>query len=309
MENKKARQSNIELLRIIATMGIVSLHFNILLINNEQINNSNKLVELTFLSEGLFICGVNVFVLISGYFLINRNEIDIFKPIHLLCELIVIQIIGYLAAVISRNASFDTKELLKCFIPVNWYVMVYVGLLMIAPFLNIVITETKNRKKEKRLILILLLTYSVYPFLVDCLSLYTKTIYNGLSTIGIYGSEIGYCIVNFVILYVIGASLKGIDIKIKPRSLIILLSIIALLIGTWGYYEYRTIGSFGGGVAFEYCNPLIITESVIVFTAFLKHTFSSKIINNIARASYMVYLTHGYLLQIINLNFPHKKWA
>lgn len=76
--NEKIRNSNIELLRILTAMGIMILHYNnttmgrgLTLAENYSINQM-----LLILLESLFICGVNLFVLISGYFLSTSNRRD-----------------------------------------------------------------------------------------------------------------------------------------------------------------------------------------------------------------------------------------
>ena len=67
-ETVKIRQSNIELLRIISMLGIIVLHYN-----NSDMGGGflhavglNRFI-LMFL-ESIFICGVNLYILISGYF-------------------------------------------------------------------------------------------------------------------------------------------------------------------------------------------------------------------------------------------------
>ena len=68
------RQTNIELLRIISMLGIIVLHYN----NSDMgggflyATGLNRAI-LMFL-ESIFICGVNLYVLISGYFLCERKE-------------------------------------------------------------------------------------------------------------------------------------------------------------------------------------------------------------------------------------------
>ena len=73
---KTARQSNIELLRILAIMGVIILHYN-----NPVIGGGIKFVEknsmnyyVLYLLESLFACGVNLFMLISGYFMFESSK-------------------------------------------------------------------------------------------------------------------------------------------------------------------------------------------------------------------------------------------
>ena len=67
------RKSNFELLRIISMLGIVLFHFfyhgNY---DTSSMNfNSSLIVYLQFVGE----VGVDIFVIISGYFIVNRKTI------------------------------------------------------------------------------------------------------------------------------------------------------------------------------------------------------------------------------------------
>ena len=93
MENKNGRQSNIELLRIIAMLMIISYHIiihcvNIQLTNTvsiERLQNGwfntpdfyNQLLMLALMMP-LGLVGNAIFIMISGYFLADR-EIDMLK--------------------------------------------------------------------------------------------------------------------------------------------------------------------------------------------------------------------------------------
>lgn len=81
--NYKNRSSNFEILRIIAMIMIVAHHFSVhggfeMYISSLQLNT----IFLQFLQFGGKI-GVNIFVLISGYFLINTDNIKVKKIIKL----------------------------------------------------------------------------------------------------------------------------------------------------------------------------------------------------------------------------------
>lgn len=62
-----------------------------------------------------------------------------------------------------------------------------------------------RKEKEKRIIVLLGVLFLVYPMLVDLLKEISGNSFNGLSTIGAFGSQQGYTIVNFVVMYLIGA--------------------------------------------------------------------------------------------------------
>ncbi len=94
----KIRESNMELLRIFAMIGVIFLHFN-----NSLYGNALGLVEpfglkfyILSVLEVLFICAVNLFVIFTGYYMWQSDHVKIGQPIKLIIEVIVINVILYI---------------------------------------------------------------------------------------------------------------------------------------------------------------------------------------------------------------------
>ena len=82
----KNRNSSVELLRIIAILGVVILHYN-----NAAIGGAFKYVPspslkeyYLFFTECLFIAGVNIFYMISAYYLSKSNKRKLSKVVDLM---------------------------------------------------------------------------------------------------------------------------------------------------------------------------------------------------------------------------------
>ena len=73
---RKERQSNIELLRILAIMGVIVLHYNNPLIGRGITYAKEGSVNfyILYFLESLFACGVDLFMLISGYFMCESKK-------------------------------------------------------------------------------------------------------------------------------------------------------------------------------------------------------------------------------------------
>lgn len=202
------RNSSIELLRILAIMGVIVLHYN-----NKAIGGGLMYVEQKSLNhfallvlEAVFICGVNVFVLITGYFMIDSQKRTIVKPFGLLLQVVVFRILTRMAGDIINN-QLSVKGLIGCLLPVNYFVVLYCTLYFISPYLNIIMKKLSSAQLKGMMICLILL-FSVWPTLVDVLQFTTKNEYMGLSTIGMYGSQYGYTIIHFVLMYLIGGCIK-----------------------------------------------------------------------------------------------------
>jgi peptidoglycan/LPS O-acetylase OafA/YrhL len=87
--NGNVRNSNIELLRIITILGVFFLHlYNPLIGGGIKLCNSQINEFLLRILESQFVCSVNLFILISGFFLSKQKGLHIVKPIKLLVQVI-----------------------------------------------------------------------------------------------------------------------------------------------------------------------------------------------------------------------------
>lgn len=118
------RKSNIELLRIFSILGVIILHYNNAQIGGglrfAEANSINYLTLVTF--ESLFICAVNVFIIISGYFLIEKSSRNIWKIIELILQVMLINVAFYIINDCIIQKTFSLKKLLGSLIPNNYFV-------------------------------------------------------------------------------------------------------------------------------------------------------------------------------------------
>lgn len=135
---KMNRESNIELLRIIAMIMIIVHHFE-LFAGNSNIGNLslNSYIEIALFSFGKL--GVNIFVIISGYFLINSKFST--KKIFKLWMQILFYSVGIIGILKLLNiVDINLKEMLKYFLPISykkyWFASTYMYLYLMFPFLN-----------------------------------------------------------------------------------------------------------------------------------------------------------------------------
>ncbi len=301
---KKERQSNIELLRILAIMGVMVLHYNNPLIGGGITyakENSLNLYILYFW-ESIFVCGVNLFMLISGYFMCESKRRNIWRPIELIVQVMVFREAIYITRVIIGNTPFSFKTLITTLLPVNYFVILYCVVFLISPFINMMI-ERLTEKAMRTLLLLSILLFAVFPTFVDMIGELRGAEFVGLSSIGMYGSQWGYTIVNFVLMYLIGAYLRTGYSKIQRWSsgkLVVGLIICAVAMIAWARINDK-VGFFTERSAWEYCNPLVIAEAVIIFCLFQRIDIgTNKVINKLAEGVFTVFLLHQVFI-------PHLK--
>jgi len=293
---KKERQSNIELLKIFSMIGVIILHYN-----NATIGNAFAYVSMPSMKayalyylESMFICAVNVFMLISGYFMIESRKIDFRKPIRLLIQVVVFREFIYLLQVVLTDAVLSLGSVLANLLPASYFAVLYAAVYVLSPFVNKLMISL-SRKKLRAFMIIALVLFSVWPFSVDVLEKVKKTAFAGLSTIGMYGSQSGYTVVNFMLMYMIGAYLKITDIRWNTAVS------GAVLVGSWTalfVFANRLIkAGIGVGLAWEYCNPLVILSAIAAFLLFKNIRIKSNpVINSLSKATFSVYLLNSVLI-------------
>lgn len=310
----KERQSNIELLRILTIIGVIILHYNNKFVGGafEYVLGGSINFYILNILESIFICAVNVFIIISGFFLYNTEKRNLWKVIKLLIQVIVIYELKYIfTSVVINKSNISISGLIFNLIPSNYFVILYIVVYILSPYINILI-KSLDKKEFQRFIIILFIMFSIYPTAIDVLSEITKLQYNGLSSIGLYGSQYGYSCVNFILCYIIGTYIskyKQTFLKVNLRMLVIIFIINVVLITGWQLFN-DYIGYFVEKSALEYCNPLIIINAVVIILIFMKMNINTNNnINQVAKASFMVYLVHDVFIKYLKIETFVKKSA
>lgn len=193
------RNTSIELLRIISMIMIMFHHFAYH--GNFEWNfNEVTLPHLwyDFILMGGKV-GVDIFVLISGYFLIENTE-KLFQPKKLLKfwgQVVFYSIMTYLLSVMLRLNAFEIKQLIKVCLPITypgwWFASTYFMLYLIHPFLNKLL-HGLSKTEYQYLILMMVLYWSIIPTATTQLFesnslLWFVTLYGIAGYVNLYGGN------------------------------------------------------------------------------------------------------------------------
>lgn len=274
------RKSNFELLRIIAMMLIIlhhySLHGGLLTITSYSINK--YIGTISFVSGKI---GVNLFVLISGYFLIN-SKFKIKKLFKLILQVFCYTIPLFLLYVFVKNDV--TKQIIKyTVLPITygtyWFITTYIGLYVLSPFINKFI-KSISQKNLTVLFLILLVLFSVIPTITST----TKFMGN---------------LQWFIFMYMIGAyiqlygfnKIKKAKLKWYVVGLYILLVLMACGITYISQNDQNQFSRIYQIIEMNYIVPFLI--SIFMFLLFENLNIpNNKFINLLGKTSFGVYLFH-----------------
>lgn len=302
---KKERQSNIELLRVLAIIGVIVLHYNNPLIGGGITYAEEGSVNfyVLYILESLFACGVNLFMLISGYFMCESKKRNLRRPIELIVQVMIFREAMYLARVAFDGTPFSVKTMMTTLLPVNYFVILYCVVYLLSPYINLVLDKLSH-KSLRTLIILLVAMFAFHPTIVDVLGELRGEELIGLSSVGMYGSQWGYSIVNFMLMYILGAYLRRGNSKIarwkQMKLLLTLLGTIVLLVA-WARVNDK-VGFFTERSAWEYCNPFVILTAVLVFLLFSKIDMGvNKVINKLAEGVFSVFLLHNTFIPYLRI--------
>lgn len=268
----KSRSSNIELLRIVAMLMIVLHH----VITHGIGDDAGKDAVVIQYLDCFFIFGVNLFVLISGYFGIRltwRSFLNLmwiiafYKLFHLAADTFVL-------GISHPWYEWIAKPLLGFVSGGGWFVDVYVLLMIVSPMLNKLLQALDKHGYILALATLLVLD-SGYGY-----------------TLGMHFDRYGYGLLHFITLYFIGHGIKN----YFPLSQFAAFKVGGGFIVIMLLYLFMAFISKKGLLAvplYSYSNPLVIISSACIFVLFTKmNIHSSKAINFMAASMFPVYLIH-----------------
>ncbi len=282
------RKSGVELLRILAACFVVVLHYHEIA-SGFGLDKTNELTLDLF--ESFAICAVNIFCLISGYFMINTQKRTLGKALSLLFQVSLINTSFYLLSIVT-GTPFSWDSFLYNFVPHNYFVVLYVVMYIVSPYVNHLINGLSHAGR-KWFLLISMVLFSVWPTLVNLSGEVFHIEWFGLNSIGAWGSQKGFTIINFLLLYSIGACFRLNTFQIRRSILLIVLC--GSLIFAWALLCDLTGWQFTKS-AWEYHNPLVIFMAVMLLNYFRDIEFQSKAVNNMAKGAFFCYLIHWKIL-------------
>lgn len=282
---KKERESNFELLRCIWMFMIVLVHYNSSKMGNALSYVAPGSIQYYFLCfvESLSIIGTNGFVLLTGYFSWKQNQTSLRKPVGLILYVIAYKVLFYFLGLVILKQAFTVKGLIAGLIPDNWFVVLYIVLVLLSPYINCTIRNL-DKKSFLTLLGMAFLLFSVWPTILVVVETRFGIGTIGLNTIAVSGASSGYSIVNFVMLYLIGAFIAKFHwLQYGKRW-----DVLGYLACTVLIFAQEVF--LGDG--WSYANPFVILSTIFFMNIFRKLHLTSGLINAVAKASLGVFLIH-----------------
>lgn len=303
---EKKRMANLELLRCVAMMMVVVLHY---------LGKSQLLPELTgeslgaqgmaaWLLESFSVVAVNVYMFISGYFLCT-SSFKLSRLLKLWLQVWLYSVgfglIGMMTGVMTE-ISVDTHFFLTLLFPVwmehYWFMTAYIFLYLLLPFIGIALRHMTKQQLRSTVIMLLIVFSVIKSVLPLRLEMDAK----------------GYDCIWYLCVFAVAAYVRRFGIPaLEKKGRGILLYVVCVLLIFGGTMALRMVflktGSLGRmtGMCMEYNHILPLLAALGLFYAFLKLDFKGKIadvIVKIAPYTLGVYLLHENL----GLRYTWQRW-
>lgn len=261
---KEVRESSMELLRIVAMSMIVIHHFLV-----HGITPDNFTDGLYYIVDPFFLCGVNLFFLISGYFQVKYSLKSILKLglLVLFFGLINQGLLYYF------QGSVSSRDLIRLFFfPISsspyWFLSVYFILIIISPVLNYFIKNLTIHLFNKFMIVFTFITVYSCGF--------------GFN----YASGFGYSLLQCIYLYFVASYFRINKDFLKGwnKYIFLVIFLASIIIDSVADYFHPN------PIFLSYNGIFVLISSFALFIFFTRIKFQSRIVNSIATAALGCYL-------------------
>ncbi len=293
MTKTQTRESQFELLRLIAIFFVIMHHLVI-----KGADTVGYITPYSYEEHGVSgviinsfcICAVNLFVMITGWFGIK----NIFKSVvRLIIDCTIFGLISYLVLSTFTEHIFAVKECLKSsFFTPNWFISVYMMLVLISPLIEYSI-KALDSDKLKYIVVALLIVDVFFGFCFN---------YNN-----------GYDLIHFVTLYYLARFLKlscesRLNVKLSKYGFGFY-CLLAVFLAAGFIFANKTGMKLLALRYFLYNNPLVILMAMALFMWFPKRKIQSNIINILATGVFGTFILHTtpYVIPVRN-EYTHTKF-
>lgn len=276
----KERDSNIELLRIVAALFIIAVHCNGLFLNplwggvNNWFSNGNAIGLSRIVVQNITVLGVDLFVLISGFYGIRSKLRSV---VNLFTCLIFFYVGCYCWNCVLGHDTISTTGVLEnmmAFSHENWFINSYLFLMLFAPLINSFTDAVTARG-----LVIYTMTYIMLTLYFGDIMANQYWWYNG-----------GYSVVTMVGVYMVGRCLSKMTEKLNTIHywylivVFVVLEIIMMVIRCFTSNEEAWL---------HYGSPITIAAAVTLFVMFYRlPKFHNKWINWIGVSCLAPFILH-----------------
>jgi surface polysaccharide O-acyltransferase-like enzyme len=282
----KVRDSNMELLRIVAMILVMVVHANFRAMHfptSFEMSVVPGSVAMRYLTESLSIICVNVFVMLSGWYGIHFK---LKRLLEFLFQVAFFSVVIFALYFLLAKPDMPMKEAIKKVLILGpwdyWFVKSYICLYLFAPVLNLFV----DKVGRKGLFLFLVIFFSfqtIYGWLYQGVEWFAK----GFSPISFFGL---YLLARYIRVYSPKWSRLDRKVDISIYFILALVNSVCAIYLTTHTLPFTDITKYD---LYSYVSPLVIAQAAFFLLFFSKLSFKSKAVNWIATSAFAIYLVHS----------------
>lgn len=246
MDIKKlqTRNSALDIIRIVAVFTVISVHF---FLNNGFYSQTVQGTEMYIMvcMRTLFSVCVPLFMILTGYLMSKKTLCK--KYYSGITKTLIVFVLSTIACMIFKivynhqvytfsDFIFDTLDFSGA--TYSWYIEMYIGLFLLAPFLNLAYNKLDNQK-HKQILVGTLILITIVPTALNIFNFDTAAWWGNPKSSDVFAKIVPSWWIGFypVTYYFTGCYIREYGIKLKTKSLLALFILALFLFSSFNFYR------------------------------------------------------------------------
>ena len=300
VEVRPSRNSNIELLRILAMFLIVLGHASMwsdIAVDSMPFGWNRYFLRVTHVGD----IGANIFILISGYCM-SKAKFSWKKVLSLVAEVVLYSLgIAAIFAICTR-ASFDWNGMLRSVMPITnktyWFISVYLIIYIFSPYINKMVDVIEFK------------SFSLLLIILTCCWILSPTF--------LQSDTGGFLLEHMLLVYLLGAYLRKLEewkcfAKRRIGQILIFSSLVIMCLAAYIFDLPIYAGTYTPYSMFDARTLPTVALAIGMVLVMIDLPFrSTRWVNSISSCVFGVYLIHEHPLMrewIWETVFPLKEYV
>lgn len=306
----KSYNLSADIIRVLAIIGVIIIHTaNAVFARPDFFGGISWWFAIVL--DSLSRIAVPLFIILSGYFILNKDESYVSTLKRTIRRIIFPLLIWFSIYLIWNNGqptlTFINLSFITRLLTVNvfdlYFLVILAGLYLVAPLLRAFLQKIEPQEQKRFTLLVLI---------IGCITFGSEFINNLCSPADSFTYWLPYTGL-FVAGYVFGRSIKS--VKKTPLIIIYLISLGTTIILSYFYYSLHNNGNAlldtRGCLSYysdSYLSINVVVMSICAFLLLIRQQFIfapifQKLIYSIARCSFGIYLVHMIYLSLLDSQY------